>query len=174
MNMIKRLFVTDSESASALILRVGLGSVIFAHGAQKLFGWFGGYGFDATMNFLTNDGHLPWLIAFLVIAFESIGAISLVIGFCTRIMAFGIAAIMIGAIALVHWNNGFFMDWMGTMNTEGFEYHLLALTLSLGLMVTGGGMWSIDSLFNRKDWSVSDDDKYKVEVRKEKRVEVGA
>lgn len=68
----------------------------------------------------------------------------LVAGFLTRVAAFGILCDMIGAIAIVHWPNGFFMNWMGKQAGEGFEYHLLAIAMALALMVAGGGRWSVD------------------------------
>ena len=78
------IFKTD-DSWSSLVLRVVLGVVIFAHGAQKLLGWFGGNGFSGTMGFFTNVMHLPWLIAFLVIIGESLGSVALIAGLLTRL-----------------------------------------------------------------------------------------
>lgn len=140
----KALFQTD-EAWSSLVLRMMLGVVMFPHGAQKLLGWFGGFGFIGTMGFFTEKMGIPWIIAFLVIIAESLGAIGLIIGFLTRFTAFGIACIMIGAIWLVHWPNGFFMNWFGKQAGEGFEYHLLVLAISIGLMIAGSGRWSVDS-----------------------------
>lgn len=139
----KMLFQTD-DSWSGLILRVTLGVVMFPHGAQKLLGWFGGFGFSGTMGFFTEKMGIPWMIAFLVIIGESLGALGLIAGFLTRVSAFGIACIMVGAIVLVHWPYGFFMNWFGKQAGEGFEYHLLALGISLVLLITGAGKWSLD------------------------------
>lgn len=139
----KALFQTD-EAWSSLVLRMMLGVLMFPHGAQKLLGWFGGFGFIGTMGFFTEKMGIPWIIAFLVIIAESLGAIGLIIGFLTRFAAFGIACIMIGAIWLVHWPNGFFMNWSGKQAGEGFEYHLLVLAISIGLMIAGSGRWSVD------------------------------
>jgi putative oxidoreductase len=146
MNSLQRVFSTDPTNASALLIRVTLGAVMFMHGAQKLFGWFGGQGFTATMQTFTEQMHLPAVLAFLVIFFETIGAICLILGLGSRVMAFGIMSIMIGALILVHWNYGFFMNWHGLKAGEGFEYHLLAIASSLGIVLQGGGQWSIDSL----------------------------
>ena len=94
-------FKTD-DSWAGLILRVGLGSVMFAHGAQKLLGWFGGNGFEGTIGFFTQKMGLPWLVAFLIIIGESLGSLGLIAGFLTRLTAAGFIVIMIGAIATVH------------------------------------------------------------------------
>ena len=116
----KTLFQTY-DSWSSLVLRVMLGIVMFPHGAQKLLGWFGGFGFAGTMGFFTEQMHIPAVLAFLVILAESIGAVGLVVGFLSRVAAFGVACVMVGAIWLVHWPNGFFMNWSGKQAGEGFE-----------------------------------------------------
>jgi putative oxidoreductase len=141
-------FKTD-DSWSSLVLRVMLGVVIFAHGAQKLFGWFGGNGFSGTMGFFTNVMHLPWLIAFLVIIGESLGSLALIAGLLTRFTAASFIVIMLGAIVTSHWPQGFFMNWFGKQQGEGFEYHLLVIGMSVALLIAGGGKWSIDGLIAR-------------------------
>jgi putative oxidoreductase len=137
------LIRTDNDFAS-LVLRLTLGIVMFPHGAQKLLGWFGGGGFYATMNHFTANMGIPWILAFLVIVAEFFGAIALVAGFLTRLSAFGIGCVMIGAIVLVHWQFGFFMNWRGQQGGEGFEFHLLAIGITLALMIKGGGAASVD------------------------------
>src|SRR4029077_10427849 len=107
--MVRKLFATDDNTGTA-ILRVVLGVVFFAHGAQKLLGWFGGYGFSGTMGFFTGAMHIPAPFAFLAIAAEFFGGLGLILGFLTRISAFGIAANMVVAIGLVHSGFGFFMN----------------------------------------------------------------
>ena len=141
--MIRRLLATDDSTASA-ILRLVLGLVFFAHGAQKMLGWFGGYGFSGTMGFFTGTMHIPVPLAFLAIAAEFFGGLGLVLGFLTRIAAFGIAVNMLVAIAQVHGAFGFFMNWGGTQKGEGFEYHLLVLAMTAFLMVRGAGAFSVD------------------------------
>ncbi|TKB69313.1 MAG: DoxX family protein [Nitrospira sp.] len=141
-------FKTDNSWAG-LILRVGLGVVLFAHGAQKLFGWFGGNGFDGTMGFFTQNMGLPWLVAFLVIIGESFGSLGLIAGFFTRFTAASFIVIMIGAIATVHWPQGFFMNWVGQQQGEGFEYHLLVIAMSAALVLVGGGKWALDGVIAR-------------------------
>ncbi|HNI19105.1 MAG TPA: DoxX family protein, partial [Nitrospira sp.] len=116
-------FKTD-DSWAGLILRVVLGGVIFAHGAQKLLGWYGGFGFEGTMGFFTQKMGFPWLVAFLVIIGESIGSLGLIAGLLTRFTAASFVVIMLGAIVTVHLPQGFFMNWFGQQTGEGFEYHL--------------------------------------------------
>ncbi len=140
----KAIFQTD-DRWTGLILRVMLALVIFPHGAQKLLGWFGGNGFEGTMGFFTQQG-MPWLIAFLVIIGESLGAVALALGFLTRFSAGSIGIIMLGAIAMVHWPHGFFMNWFGQQAGEGFEFHLLVIGTALALVANGGGKWSVDGV----------------------------
>jgi putative oxidoreductase len=139
----KALFQTD-DGWAGFILRVTLGLVMFPHGAQKLLGWFGGFGFDGTMGFFTQKMGLPWLIALLVIIGESFGSVALLAGFLTRFAAASLAVIMLGAITMVHLPNGFFMNWFGQQKGEGYEYHLLVIGVAAALLVTGGGKWSVD------------------------------
>jgi len=141
--MLRKLLVTD-ENTATVILRFVLGVVFFAHGAQKMLGWFGGYGFSGTMAYFTGPGHIPPVLAFLAIAAEFFGGMGLMFGFLTRIAAFGISVNMLVAIATVHRASGFFMNWTGTQKGEGFEYHLLVLAMTAFLMVRGGGAFSID------------------------------
>jgi putative oxidoreductase len=138
-----KLFATDN-SAATTILRLVLGVVFFAHGAQKMLGWFGGYGYSGTMTFFTGAMHIPALFAFLAIAAEFFGGLGLILGLLTRVAAFGIASTMVVAIAMVHRGFGFFMNWSGTQKGEGFEYHLLVLAITTFLMIRGGGAWSLD------------------------------
>jgi putative oxidoreductase len=143
--MIRRLYATDDSVATA-ILRLMLGIVFFAHGAQKMLGWFGGFGFAGTMNFFTGMAHIPAPLAFLAIAAEFFGGIGLIIGFLTRIAAFGIGVNMLVAILAVHHSFGFFMNWAGTQKGEGFEFHLLVLAMVAFLMIRGAGAFSVDRL----------------------------
>src|ERR1700688_874120 len=141
--MIRRLFATDDNTATAM-LRLVLGLIFFAHGAQKMAGWFGGFGFSGTMGYFTGVMHIPAPLAFLAIAAEFFGGLGLIVGFLTRIAAFGIAVNMLVAIATVHSAFGFFMNWSGTQKGEGFEYHLLPLAVTVFLMIRGAGAFSVD------------------------------
>jgi len=126
------------------LLRLALGIVFFAHGAQKVLGWFGGYGFSATMGFFTNMMHIPAPFAFLAICAEFLGGIGLIVGALGRIAAFGIACNMMVAILMVHSHFGLFMNWTGQQKGEGFEYHLLVLAITVALMARGSGAFSVD------------------------------
>lgn len=141
--MLRNLTTTQNSSAIA-ILRLVLGVVFFAHGAQKMLGWFGGYGFTGTMGFFTGGLHIPAPFAFLAIAAEFFGGIGLIVGLMTRIAAFGIAANMIVAVFMVHLQFGFFANWTGQQKGEGYEFHLLVLAITAFLMIKGGGAFSVD------------------------------
>lgn len=143
--MLHSFWQTDND-ATPLVLRLMLGVVFFPHGAQKVLGWFGGHGLEGTLGFFTQQMSMPLAVAALVIAAESLGALGLILGFLTRLCAFGILSVMAGAIFLVHFQHGFFMNWSGNQAGEGFEYHLLAIAISLTLVIRGGGKWSIDRL----------------------------
>jgi len=107
--MLKRVMSTSND-VTFTILRLVLGVVFFAHGAQKMLGWFSGYGFHGTMGFFEHLG-MPAPVAFLVICTEFFGGLGLIVGLLTRIAALGIGVEMIGAIFMVHLANGFFMNW---------------------------------------------------------------
>ena len=138
------LFRTDRSAFFNTVVRVVLAIVFFAHGSQKMLGWFGGSGFSKTVHYFTTQGHLPMIAAVLVVLAEFFGSIGLFFGFLTRIAALGICGVMIGAIAMVHAPNGFFMNWTGHQGGEGFEYHLLVLAMAAPLFVWGAGALSVD------------------------------
>ena len=144
--MLELFFDTDMTNFVLFVARLILAVVIFPHGAQKLLGWFGGNGFSGTIGFFTHSMRLPWLIGFLVIVTESLGSLGLLVGFATRLSALGLMAVMIGAILTSHKQHGFFMNWFGNQQGEGYEYHLLIIGLALALVIGGAGAWSIDSL----------------------------
>ena len=146
----KNLLVTNQNNWSALVLRLILGIVVFPHGAQKLLGWFGGYGYTGTMGFLTGMVHLPWILALLVILIEFLGAIFLVFGFATRLAAFGMFATFIGIVLTSHLQNGFFINWSNAPGVgQGYEFHLLVIGISIALIIAGGGKASIDALLTK-------------------------
>jgi len=146
--MLRKLTGTDNATATTIV-RVMLGVVFFAHGAQKMLGWFGGYGFSATMNFFTSQ-HIPALFAFLAIAAEFFGGLGLILGLLTRIAAFGIAVNMLVAVITVHSQFGFFANWSGTQKGEGYEFHLLALAMCAFLILKGAGAISVDRILSRR------------------------
>ena len=147
--MLTRLLHTENDYG-ALLVRLALGIVMFPHGAQKVLGWFGGNGFAGTMNFFTETMGLPYVVALLVVLAEFLGSIGLIVGALTRLAALGIGSVMVGAIAMVHLPHGFFMNWHGNKEGEGFEFHILAIGMALALMIRGAGALSIDRFLGRK------------------------
>ena len=147
--MFRKLIATDNDVATT-ILRLVLGVIFFAHGAQKTLGWFGGYGFTGTMGFFTGAMHIPTVFAFLAIAAEFLGALGLILGLLTRVAAFGIFCNMVVAVALVLGQFGFFMNWTGAQKGEGYEYHLLIVAASVFLMIRGAGAASLDRLLSSR------------------------
>jgi putative oxidoreductase len=139
----KGLLRTENDLALT-IARLALGIIFFAHGSQKLLGWFGGYGFHATMDAFTHQMGIPAVFALLAIMAEFVGSIGLIVGFLTRIAAFGIGCVMLVGIMMVHLQFGFFMNWAGTQKGEGIEYHFPALAITIVLMIRGGGALSVD------------------------------
>jgi putative oxidoreductase len=146
--MFHRLFRTPDDYTLTL-LRAGLGVVFFAHGAQKMFGWFGGYGFTGTLSRFINAMGIPEVFAVLAILAEFFGAIGLIFGLFSRISAFAITVNMLVALFLVHIHEGFFMNWLGAKTGEGFEFHILALCMLFTIIVRGAGAWSFDRLIDR-------------------------
>jgi putative oxidoreductase len=146
--MVKKIFQTDDD-ISRFVLRVLLGIVFLPHGAQKIFGWFGGHGFSGTMEGFEKMG-IPAFLAVLAILAESLGPLGLITGLFTRIAAFGIATNMVVAVILLHFKYGFFMNWFGKQQGEGFEYHILVIAIAIALMIKGAGRWSIDGLIAKK------------------------
>src|SRR5688572_9501188 len=140
---IRRVLATDT-SRTVLFQRIALAAVVLPHGLQKAFGWFGGWGVEGTIGWFQSALGVPAPIAALVIVSDFLGAIALGLGLFSRITALAVALTMLGAIAMVHAPNGFFMNWAGTNPGEGYEFHLLALGLSLPLIVRGGGAFSLD------------------------------
>jgi putative oxidoreductase len=144
--MVADLFTTDPDWTQTM-LRTILGIVFFAHGAQKLLGWFGGPGLKETMGMLRLQLGLPAPVALLIVAAEFFCGAGLVAGLLGRIAAAGIAVIMLAAIAMVHGRNGLFLNWFGDRQGNGYEYHLLAITLAAVIVVRGSGAASLDRLF---------------------------
>jgi len=134
----------------AMLARFTLGIAILPHGLQKTLGMFGGGGFTGTMEQFTAGG-MPAAVAVLVIIGESLGALGLIAGFLSRLCALGIGIIMLGAVFMVHSKFGFFMNWMGNQQGEGFEYHILVLGLALIVLIKGAGKWSVDGIIAGED-----------------------
>lgn len=143
--MFPQIFKTDPSNFAATLIRITLGLVFWPHGAQKLLGWFGGFGFTGTMGFFTQTVGLPWLLGLLVIAIEFFGAILLVLGVATRLLSILFILLALGIMFSSHVMNGFFMNWLGNQAGEGFEYFLLVIGMAASLFLTGGGRWSLDA-----------------------------
>lgn len=137
-------FFQTTDSITPTILRLVLSSVLWAHGAQKLLGWFGGYGFEGTMGFFTGTVGLPWIVGFLVIVIEFFGSIFLVFGFAARFWGIAMAILMLGVALTSHIQNGFFINWLGNQKGEGIEYFLLAMTMAISIAINGAGRFSLD------------------------------
>lgn len=142
--------IKTNDSLSAFILRIMLGVVIFPHGAQKVLGWFGGGGFEATLNGMTTGMGLPAVVVILIMLIEFVGSLMLIFGVYTRVAALCMFFLFIGIIVVAHLGNGFFMNWSGQKAGEGYEYHLLVLGMSLALVSLGSGRWSVDRALVRK------------------------
>jgi putative oxidoreductase len=142
------LINTDGDWVLTFV-RLVLGVVLFAHGAQKLLGWFGGPGFIATLRTLRDHLRIPTPLAFLAIAAEFFGGLGLIFGLLTRIAALSIAITMVVAMLTVHWNYGLFMNWYGNKPGEGFEYHLVVIALAILVFVKGAGAFSFDLALSR-------------------------
>src|SRR5665213_2654923 len=147
--MLRKLFKTNSDIVPA-ILRLVVGVVFFAHGAQKMLGWWGGPGYSVMMHAFESQG-IPAVFAFLAIAAEFFGGIGMILGFLTRIAAFGITVNMIVAILTVNLPNGFFMNWNGRQKGEGYEFHLLVIAIAVSIMLAGAGAFSIDGMIYRRE-----------------------
>jgi|SRR5579884_742498 len=138
-----KLFSTTNTLALT-ILRLGLGVVFLAHGAQKMLGWFGGAGFSGTMHMFEQYMGVPAPFAFLAILAEFLGGLGLILGLLARVAAFGILCNMLVAIFKVHLKFGFFANWAGTQKGEGIEFHLVAIAGLLAILIAGAGALSAD------------------------------
>ena len=135
---LQKILTTDNAIAP-LILRVGLGLALIPHGAQKLFGWFGGYGLQGTAQWMESIGLQPGLLmAALAGGAEFFGGLALLLGLLTRPAAALTACTMLVAIFSEHWSIGFFLS------NGGYEYGFVLLIASLSLLVSGGGRFSLD------------------------------
>jgi putative oxidoreductase len=146
--MLHKLIRTREDHLLTL-LRLCLGLIFFAHGAQKVLGWFGGQGFSSSIGFFTQGLGIPAALGVLAIAAEFLGGIGLIFGMLTRLAAFGIAVDMAVAVILVHAPNGLFMNWSGNQRGEGFEFHLMAIAIAITLVARGAGAWSLARLIEK-------------------------
>ncbi|REL35017.1 DoxX family protein [Thalassotalea euphylliae] len=137
---IKNLF-TSQQNISTLPLRLIAGIIFAAHGAQKLFAWFGGYGLDGTGQWMESIGLAPgYLMALMAGSAEFFGGLLLIVGLLTRPAALALAFTMVVAIFSVHFQNGLFMS------NNGYEFGLSLLAISVALVFQGGGRFALDNL----------------------------
>ncbi|HYO94277.1 MAG TPA: DoxX family protein [Polyangiaceae bacterium] len=145
-SLARRLTATPRDTAAS-VARLTLAVVLFPHGAQHALGWFGGYGFQGTLAWMTGSVGFPAPLAALAIVTELLAPVLLAVGLGGRLAAAGLFGLMLGAIS-THLENGFFMNWFGSMaaGREGYEYHLLVLALAAVVMIKGSGAGSVDRL----------------------------
>jgi len=141
-NAARASFATNA-SFPLLALRLALAVTIFPHGAQKLLGWWGGYGFSATMGAFTQMMGIPAPLALAVILTEFFAPLLLVLGLFTRLSALAIGVTMLVAALKVHLANGFFMP-------DGVEFFIPVVTISAVLLFKGAGRWALDTPLARK------------------------
>ena len=149
MKQLSLLYKTNGQQAG-LVARIALAIVMLPHGCQLLFGWFGGFGFTGSMTYFTQVEGLPWIVGLMVILLQSVGPVLLLLGIMGRFLAFAMTMLFFGMVATSHWQHGFFMNWMGNQQGEGFEFHVLAIGLSLATLVNGSGAYSIDAVLTKR------------------------
>jgi putative oxidoreductase len=144
--MLRRILGTPDVPGPALA-RLALGLIIFPHGAQHVLGWFGGYGFQGTLGWMTGTLGFPAPLAVLALVTEIAAPVGLILGLGGRVAAAGIVGLMLGALS-THLPNGFFMNWFGSLpaGQEGYEYHLIAMALAGTVVLEGSGAWSLDRI----------------------------
>lgn len=140
----RSFLLRTGNDRSTTIIRIALALILFPHGAQKLLGVFGGYGFTGTMQFFTDTVHLPWLLGFFVILLEFFGPLLLIAGLGVRIISPLIVLLFTGIILTVHGEYGFFMNWFNNQKGEGFEFDLLMIAMAASLFLSGAGALSVD------------------------------
>jgi putative oxidoreductase len=132
-------------SYGLLLLRVVIGGTLFAHGAQKLFGWFGGHGLRGTASFFGSIGWRPPLLMAVLAGLGETSGLAFAAGFLTPLAALGIATVMLNAILVVHLKNGFFNG------DGGLEFPLTLATVAIAVAAIGPGRFSIDRLIGWDD-----------------------
>jgi len=146
--MVKTLLATK-PSLALLAIRVGLGVIFIAHGGQKLFGWFGGPGLSGTVQFFGQSLGIPPFFTVLAAFTEFFGGIAVLVGALTRLAALGLALVMVVAALKVHLPYGFFMNWANTPGVgHGIEMNLALFAMAVGLLLSGGGSFSLDRLWS--------------------------
>ena len=136
-------------STSLLIVRVVLGVIFFAHGAQKVFGWFGGPGLRGVISYFKQSLGVPAPLTVLAAFTECFGGLAMIVGLLVRPAAAGLVIVMVVATIQVHWRHGFFLNWsLEPGKGHGFEMNLALIGMALAVLVGGGGALSIDRLIH--------------------------
>jgi len=139
------LLLATYPSLSMLVVRLGAGIVFFAHGAQKMFGWFGGPGLKATIQTFQNYMKIPPPATVLAAFIECFGGLALIVGLLVRPAAVGLIVVMLVAVVKVHGRNGFFINFSGTPGKgHGFEFNFVLIMMLLAILLAGAGVLSID------------------------------
>lgn len=134
-------------SWSHLVVRLGLGIVFFAHGSQKVLGWFGGPGLPGTVGYMKHALGVPAPLATLAALTEFLAGCGMLVGFLARPAAVGIIVVMLVAIAKVHGKNGLFLNFSNTPGKgHGYEFNLVLIAMALSILIGGAGALSIDRL----------------------------
>ena len=139
------LLLGTYPSWSRLVVRLALGIVFFAHGSQKVFGWFGGHGLKATIQVFHQYLKIPPATTVLAAFIECFGGLALIVGFLARPSAVGLIVVMVVAIAKVHWKNGFFLATQPGQS-NGWEYNFALIAMALAVLIGGAGALSVDFL----------------------------
>jgi putative oxidoreductase len=149
-SLLHRILATDASAAQTL-LRLVLALVLLPHGAQHLLGAFGGYGFAATVAWMSGSLGIPAPLAAAGILLEFFGPLLLLAGIASRLVGLALAVFMATA-GSTHVANGFFMNWFGNLpaGAEGFEYHILAATIAIAIAANGAGAYSLDRVLARR------------------------
>jgi putative oxidoreductase len=136
-------------SWSHLVVRLALGVVFFAHGAQKLFGWFGGPGIKATIGYFQQQLGVPPAATIVAALIETLGGLALIVGFLARPAALGLIVVILVAVAKVHAQHGFFLNFSMTPGKgHGIEYNFALIAMALSILLGGAGAISIDRLIS--------------------------
>lgn len=141
--MLRKLLATPNDPTLTLA-RIILAIIFFAHGSQKMFGFFGGRGVSGTIAIFEQTMGIPAPFTILAMTAEVFGAAGLFLGLFSRIAALGLLVVMIVAPFANHLYPNFFMNWTGRQVGEGYEYHLLAIALIVTILVRGAGALSLD------------------------------
>ena len=136
-------------SWSLLIVRIVLGIIFFAHGAQKVFGWFGGPGLKGTIAYFKQAMGIPAGATVIAALIECFGGLAMLAGLLARPAALGLVAVMLVAVATVHWKNGFYLNISMTPGKgHGYEFNLALIGMALAVLVGGAGRYSVDRLIH--------------------------